>query len=24
VRLRLHTELFDSLNRLWEKAQALP
>jgi len=23
VRLRLHTELFDSLNRLWEKAQAL-
>ena len=23
VRLRLYTELFDSLNRLWEKAQAL-
>jgi aminoglycoside phosphotransferase (APT) family kinase protein len=23
VRLHLHTELFDSLNRLWEKAQAL-
>jgi aminoglycoside phosphotransferase (APT) family kinase protein len=23
VRLRLHAELFDSLNRLWEKAQAL-
>jgi thiamine kinase len=23
VRLRLHTELFDSLNRLWEQAEAL-
>jgi hypothetical protein len=23
VRLRLHAELFDSLNRLWEQAEAL-